>query len=60
MAARHEEECYEKNVFPHFLVCNGLSNEDAGVTRGTVFQETRPGAGSKTGDFATNKLGVLT
>ena len=35
----------------HFRVCKGLSNDDVGVARGTVFQEIRPGAGFKTGNF---------
>ena len=34
-----------------FLVYGGLSNDDVGVARGTLFQEIRPGAGFKTGDF---------
>ena len=34
-----------------FLVCKGLSIDDVGVSRDTVFQETRPGAGFETGDF---------
>ena len=65
MAARHKEGCYGKNVFIYFLVCKGLllrvvlSNHDVGVARGTVFQEIRPGAGLKTGDFVEEKLGGL-
>ena len=43
----------------HFLVCKGLSNDDVGVARGTVFQEIRPIAGFKTGGFAKEKLGGL-
>ena len=42
-----------------FLVCKGLSNDDVGVARGTIFQEIRPGAGFKTGDFVKEKLGGL-
>ena len=45
MAARHEEGCYGMHFSMHFLVCRGLSNDDVGVARGTVSQETRPGAG---------------
>ena len=41
----------EENIFMYFLDCKGLSNDDVGVARGTVFQEIRPGAGFKTGDF---------
>ena len=37
----------------------GLSNNDVGVARGTVFQEVRPGAGFKTGDFVKERLGGL-
>ena len=33
------------------LAKKGLSNDDVRLARGTVFQETRPGAGFKTGDF---------
>ena len=51
MTARHEEGCYEKNIFKYFLVCIGLPNDDVGVSRVTIFQETRPGAGFHTGDF---------
>ena len=42
-----------------FLVCESLSNDDAGVPRGPEFQEVRPGAGFKTGDFVKEKLGGL-
>ena len=40
-----------------FLVCRGRSNDDVrgGGARGTVFQEIRPGAGFKTGDFVEKK-----
>ena len=48
MAARHNGGCYEKNVFMYVLICKGLSN---GVVWGALFQEVRPGAGLKTGDF---------
>ena len=34
----------------------GLSNDDVEVARGTVFQEVRPGAGFKTGEFVKEKL----
>ena len=38
----------------------GPSSDDLGVgARGTVFQEIRPGAGVKTGDFVKEKLGRL-
>ena len=48
-----------KNMLMYFLVSKGLSNHDAGVMRGAVFQEIQPGAGFKTGDFVTEKLGGL-
>ena len=42
------------------LVCKGPSSSDVGVARGTVFQEVHGrGAGFKTGDFVTEKLGRL-
>ena len=46
----------------HIFCClqmTTVSKDDAGVTRGTVFQEVRPGAGFKNGDFVTEKLGWL-
>ena len=63
MAARHKEGCYLRNAAVHFLVCKerkGLSNDDVGVARGTVFQEVRPGAGFKTGGFVEEMLGGVT
>ena len=39
MAARHEEDCYEIKVSIYFLVRNGLSNNDVGVARTTVYSE---------------------
>ena len=41
------------------LVCNGVSNDDIEVERGTVFQEIRPRAGFKTGDFIKKSWGGL-
>ena len=41
------------------LAEEGLSNEDVGDARGTVFQEIRPRAGFKTDDFVEQKLGGL-
>ena len=35
MAARHEEGCYEKNVFIYFRVCKGLPNDYVGLQRAT-------------------------
>ena len=40
-----------------FRFAKELSNDDAGVASGAVFQEVRPGAGFKTGNFAKGKLG---
>ena len=56
MAARHEEGCNEKSILKLFRVCKGLSNDDVGAARGAVFQEIRPGAGFRTGDFVNEKL----
>ena len=41
------------------LACKGLSNDDIGVARGTVFHDIRPGAGLKTGDCVQETLGGL-
>ena len=38
-----------KKNFMYFLACKGLSNDDVGWARGTVFQEIRQRA--VTGDF---------
>ena len=59
MAARHEDGCYEKDVFIYFHVCKGLSNDAGGVARGTVFQEIWPGVGLKTGVFVKHSLGGI-
>ena len=39
---------------------DGRTMTSGGGQRGTVFQEVRPGAGFKTGDFVTEKLGGAT
>ena len=57
MAARYEEGCYEKYIFTYVLVHEGLSTDDVGVAKGTVFQEIRPWARFKTGDFIQEKSG---
>ena len=57
MAARHEEGRPETHISMDFLVCDGISNDDVGVAKGTVFQALRPGAGFKTGDFVEEKFG---
>ena len=62
MAARHEEECYEKTISICVHVCKGLSKDDVGIgsdARGIVLEENQPGAGFKTGDFVEEKLGGL-
>ena len=59
MAARHQEDAMKTCTFKRFLVCKGLSNDDVGRARGTVFQDIQPGAGFKTGDFVKDRLGGL-
>ena len=57
--------CVKTKLFIYFVVCKGLlllllSNDDVGGgTRGTLFQEIRPGAGFETGDFVKEMLGGL-
>ena len=41
------------------VVGKGLPIDDVGVSRTIAFQEIRPGAGFKTGDFVKGKLGGL-
>ena len=38
-------------------MCKGLTTDDVEVSRDTVIQEIRPGAGFETGDFVEEKLG---
>ena len=45
MAARHEEGWSETYTSTHFLIYEGLSEYGVGVAKGTVFRDTRPGAG---------------
>ena len=59
MTSRHKEGSIENKVSAYFLVCKGLSIDDVGVSRDTVSQEIRPGAGFETGDFVEEKLGGL-
>ena len=49
----------ERKVSTYFLVCKGLSIDDVGVLKDTIFQEIRPGAGFETGDFVKEKLAGL-
>ena len=59
MAARHEEGCYEQNVFMCFLLfAKDYQTMTSGSQRVIVFQEIRPGADFKTGDFVEDKLGA--
>ena len=53
------KDAIKNRIFTYFLVCKGRSNDDVGGARGTEFQEIRPGAGFKTGDFVEEKLGGL-
>ena len=39
------KDTIENKVFIYILVCKGLSIKDVGVSRDTVFQDIRPGAG---------------
>ena len=49
-----------KSIFSTYvLVREGLSTDDVGMARNTAFQEIRPWAGFKTGDFVKKKLGEL-
>ena len=53
-----------KDAMKKVSACNFLFAEDdrtvtSGWFRGIVFQEVRPGASFKTGDFAEEKLGWL-
>ena len=43
----------------YYSVCKGLTIDDIGVSRDTVFQEIRPRAGFETGDFVEEMLGGL-
>ena len=46
--------------YPYIFACaKGLTVDDVGVSRDTVFQEIRPGAGFETGDFGKEKPGGL-
>ena len=61
MAARQKEGYYWKT---NIHICSYvqrkvLSIDDVGVSRDTVFQELRPGAGFETGGFVKEKLGGL-
>ena len=48
----------EKYMFTYVRVREGLSIDEVGVAKGTVFQEIRPWIGFKTGDFIQEKLGA--
>ena len=57
------KDTVEAEVPIHFLVCKGLAKglsiDDVGVSRDTVFQDIPPGAGLQTGDPVEEKLGGL-
>ena len=59
MAGRQEEGCSEKYISMYVLVGEGLSNDGVGSAKGTVFQDTRPGACFKTRDFVKEESGGL-
>ena len=48
---------HEKDILTYFRFCEGLSTDDVGVEKDTVFQKIRLWAGFKTGDFVREKLG---
>ena len=45
-----------KSISSYVLVREGLLADDVGVAKGTVFQEIRPRAGFKSGDFVEQFL----
>ena len=49
------KDTIQNKVSTYFLVCRGVSIDGVGVSRDTVFQEIRPGAGFETGDFDKDK-----
>ena len=53
------KDAIENEVSTCFLACKGLSIDDVGVSRDTMFQEIRLGAGFATVDFVKEKLGGL-
>ena len=60
VAARYEEGCYEKHLL-RICSCSRMTvdRSHVGVAKGTLFQEIRPWAGFKTGDFVKDKSGGL-
>ena len=55
-----KNDVMQKASVTYFLVCRGLSNDGVGVARGTAFQEIRPGAGFKNGNFVKESFGRAT
>lgn len=51
--------CYKKLILTTFLACKRRSFEDVGAKRNTVFQEIRPEADYKTGNFVLKSWGLL-
>ena len=50
------KDTIENILSTHFLVCKGLSIDDVGGSRDTVFQEKQSRAGFETSDFVKEKL----
>ena len=50
------EGSVRNQISKYFLDCKGLSNDDVGVTRGTVFREVGSGAGFKNRIFRERKV----
>ena len=50
------KDTIETEVSKPFLVCKRVLIDDIGVSRDTILQETRPGAGVETGDFDNKML----
>ena len=59
MAARHKERMQLKTNYPYVFLCAKAyrSMTSGRVSRDTVFQEIRPGAGFETGDFVKKSWG---
>ena len=53
------KDTVENKVSTYFIVCKGLSVDDVGVSRDTVFQGVQSGAGFETRDFVKENVGGL-
>ena len=49
---------YRQQSIIYFLVCEGLSIDDVGLSTDTAFQEVLRGAGFETSDFVLEKFGA--